>query len=755
MALPAPDPRRAGGVVVLSFADILASGPGRAVLVLARVAFWSAAAMVALALCRRGLTLGDEGYLLNQASDLLAGKVLYRDLDLFVTPGIWYVIAGLFWFTGPSVIATRLLAAGVLLATMLVTRRIVRASGSSLWGDAGAGLVLVFAVWAWPAWSFSFYSPWAALAAMGSLACTLEWIRSRRGAWLVACGVLTGLSLAFKQNYGVFAAAGCVLAILLDEIALAPLSFSWRDVLRSTLRASLRIAAGGVLVVVPLVALLAWQGALGAAFESLVLRPFQGFVDAHSIPYLKLSELWQHSRMWKSGGLIYMAVPVYTTGLRYSWPWPAVSLVEVLHVVLFWIPPLAFAGLGIHGLRRIRRGPSAAERALLATTSFAAVFYLGIFPRADFNHLINVYTPVLAMLAAAAAVHFGQGRWRAAAPRRAAAAITAVCFLCFAGVAAVWMNDLRKIFWIPLEAPRAGVLVEPLAAEMYNHEIELIRGMTAEDEAVFALPGLSMIPFLAERPMPTRYYNYYAVHIGHDNGREAAREIEESGARVILADYNNFFSDVQGMRTYGSELVAYLSRTFRPEFTLSIQAHMLLARRDEPLPEVASRDLWMSCEINGNSGRYFREQLLFGSLYHSFRGAWGDRNERTTICQVQVPSQATLRVALELRQSALALEPAEASAQMWVLPDHGQPQKVFGHEWPLASDNACSRDIGEEFAVDLTPWEGEVVTLLLRSFVHGPIPMSTDMHGLSVMWNGGRIESPDYEAPSEDPPVVE
>jgi hypothetical protein len=710
--------------------------------------------LIVVALCRRGITLGDEGYVLSQATDLLAGKILYRDLDLFVTPGIWYVLAGLFWFTGPSVIATRYLAVGILLATMLVTRHIVKASGGPLWGDFGAVLILVFAVWAWPAWSFSFYSPWAALAGLGSLACTLEWIRSRRGGWLVACGAMAGLSIAFKQNYGVFAAAGCVIAVALDEIATTP--GSPRATIRRTIDASLRIACGGVLVVGPVVALLAWQGALGAAFDSLVVRPFHGFADSHAIPYLQLSELWRHSRMWNTGGLIYMAVPVYTTGLKYSWPWPGISLIEILHVALYWLPPVAFAGFGLHGLRRLRRSPSVAERSLLATTVFAAVFYLGIFPRADFNHLINVYAPVLAMAAAAAAVHLGQGRWRAAKWRRAAAGVAGLTFVCFAAVAAIWMNELRKIYWIPIASPRAGVLVEPLAAEMYNHEIEMIRSMTAEDEPVFALPGLSMIPFLAERRMPTRYYNYYAVHIGHDKGREAAREIEESGARVILADYNNFFSDHEGMRVYGSELASYLNRTFEPQFTLSIHSHMLLLRREEPLPDTASRDLWRSCEIrsDGTPGRYLREQLLYRSLYHSFRRAWGTRNERTTICQVQVPEAARIRLALELRQVALATEPVEASAEMWLLPDHGQPTKLLEHAWELSSENACSRDVGEEFSVDLSPWEGEVVTLLLRSFVHGEIPPSTELHGLSVLWNGARIESPDYEAPSEEDAAV-
>lgn len=741
----------------MSLPDFFAGRTGRTILALARAVFWSASALVLVALCRRGLTLGDEGYLLSQASDILAGKVPYRDLDLFVTPGVWYLIAGLFSFTGPSVIATRIAVVGCLLGTMVVTRRIVKASGGPLWGDFAAGLVPVFAVWAWPAWSFSFYSPWAALAAMAALASTLEWMHSRRSSWLVAGGVSIGLSIAFKQNYGVLAAAGCAAAMLLDEIAVAPsLAAGRRNIARGFARSAVFTALGASLVLVPLLAWLAHQGALVAAFDSLVLRPFRGFADAHSIRFLEFGDLWRRSQVWTIGGLIYMAVPVTSTELRFAWDPRSVHLVEILHVALYWSPVFAFAGLGLQGMRRLRRNPSAAERSLLATTVFAAAFFLGVFPRADFNHLINVYPPVLAMLAAAAAVHFGQGRWRSGVLRRLAAVLAACSFLCFAGLAAIWMNDLRKIYWIPLDAPRAGVLVEPLTAEQLNHEIALLRSMTAEGEPVFALPGLSMLPFLAERPMPTRYYNYYSVHIGHDQGLEAAREIERSGARVILADYRNFFSDPVGLLSYGSELASHLKRNFRPEYALSMQTRMLLVRRDEPLAEMPARELWGSCEFpqGDNPPAFVHEYLLFHSIYHSYRRAPGTRNERATVCRLQVPAGgARLRFALETRQPALAEVPATVTAQAWVVSGEGEPQLAFEQSWPMSEENSWIRKTGEEFQVDLSPWAGKEVTLRLRTKVDGVVPplRRADLFGFSVMWNDARLESPDYARPAGIP----
>lgn len=736
--------------------SFLTGTSGRAVLMLARVVFWAAAAAVLVALCQRGLTLGDEGYLLSQANDMLNGKVPYRDLDLFVTPGVWYLIEALFSFTGPSVIATRIAAAVCLLATMLTVRRIVKASGGPLWGDFGAGLIPVFAVWAWPAWSFSFYSPWATLASLVGLTCALQWMNSRRSTWLVLCGLSVGIAVAFKQNYGVFAAAGCFGAVLLDEVAVAPsLVGDWRQFARRGARSAAAIALGGALALLPLAAWLAHQGALAAAFDSLVLRPFGEFAQAHSIAFLRLENLWSRNQLWSTAGLIYAAVPVSVTGLRFNWPGPAVTLVELLHVLLYWGPVLAFVGLGAHGLQRLRQNPTWSERALLATTVFAAAFFLGVLPRADFNHLINVYPPVLAMIAAAMAVHFGEGRWNTTPLRRACAGSAAVAFFSFSLIAVVWMNDLRKRYWIPIDAPRAGVLLEPMAAELFNYEVRLLQEMTDKDEPVFALPGLSMIPFLAERPMPTRYYNYYAVHIGRDHGREAAQEIERSGANVVLADYKNFFSDPVGMTTYAPELANYLKRNFRPEIAVSVQHHMVLKKRATPLEYGPSRGLWMSCEVRPGAmpGRIVREHLLYHSLYHAFRGAWGTRNERLTVCQIQVPMDARLHLALELRQPGLAEEPATATAQMWLLPNHGRAHRLLEHALPLASESGGSHPTWDEFEIDLSRWEGEVVTLLLRTLVEGPVPpFSQDFDGLSVMWNDARIESPEYAAPSSSEP---
>ncbi|MBI5504739.1 MAG: hypothetical protein HY899_08040 [Deltaproteobacteria bacterium] len=712
------------------------------------------AAAVVANLCRRSLTLADEGYLLSQALEIVNGKVPYRDLDLFVTPGVWYLLAGIFSVTGPSVLATRVAAGLCLLATMWLSRRIVAQIGGALWGDFAAILIGVFSVWAFPAWTFSFYSPYSMLAAMAAFACVLSWMRKRDTLWLVACGGLCGLSLVFKQNYGVFALAGCGGAVLLDLYACAESGTPLRRVLLAFARGTTAAAAGAILVVLPIVALLAWQGALDAAFQSLVVRPFHGFADAHAIPYLPFSEVWRRNRLWTATGFIYMAVPMGSMAIAYKWHHFVITLVELLHVALYWLPPFLFPIVALRGLVQLR-GSSRPQRALLALSVFSASCFLGVFPRADFNHLINVYQPVLTLAVATAALSFGAGRWRVSATRMAAALSCVLLVCAYTAFAAVWGNNLRKAMSTEIAAPRAGVLVEPLTAQMIDYEVELLSNLTTKNEPVMAMPGLSMITFLAERRMPTRYYNYYSVHIGEDRGRGVVDEIERAGVRLILADYNNFFADPVGMPRYAPELTDYLYRNFRPVLSIGGKRNQILIRRSEPLPDIPKAPLVRYCDIRpgGRPSQFVQEQFLFQTLYHSYIAAWGTRNQAITICQIQVPARARLRFSVEMRQPVPAIAEADFHAEVWLFPDEGQPTALMRTGRPLSMESSWGADAGEEFSLDLSPFEGQVITLLLRSRIDGELPpRALDLLGLSVMWNAAWIESPDF-AENFGPPV--
>ncbi len=171
-----------------------------------------------LPLIRRAIILSDEGYLLQQSLDLLQGRVIYRDMDAFITPGMWFLLAGVFAIFEPSVLVSRVVALIAYVALCPVVFRIVEAQTSRVWGVAAVASVLLFSVWAFPAWTFAFYSPFSVLFALMALERLLTWQRQGvlRDLWLT--GVLLGLSICFKQNYGIFALVGAALGYLAMQV---------------------------------------------------------------------------------------------------------------------------------------------------------------------------------------------------------------------------------------------------------------------------------------------------------------------------------------------------------------------------------------------------------------------------------------------------------------------------------------------------------------------------------------------------------
>src|SRR2546422_8242577 len=55
----------------------------------------------------------DEGLVLYGAKRILQGQVLYKDFFEFITPGIFYLFAGVFALTGPSLLAAHVVMAVV------------------------------------------------------------------------------------------------------------------------------------------------------------------------------------------------------------------------------------------------------------------------------------------------------------------------------------------------------------------------------------------------------------------------------------------------------------------------------------------------------------------------------------------------------------------------------------------------------------------------------------------------------------------
>ncbi len=686
---------------------------------------------------RRGLLLGDEGYILGQSLAVANGEVPYRDLDMFVAPGIWLLNAVLFKAFGPSVLVSRVPVALCYLLTVATAYWVVRTTSGRTWALVVVALFVAFLLWAFPAWSFSFYSPFAALFVVVAMALQLAWVRRPTVAKLVATGAAVGLAVAFKQNYGAYgaAAAGVVVAAVTIARAHTP-----RDARRSVATRLLCLAAGGLCVVVPLVAYLHACGAGWPMFDSLVVRPFQGFADHHAIDYLPFADIWRQRQITRAGGLVYLPPMLFVTGGLLTWPAWILTTVKALDVILYWLPFVLLAGSVLVALRP-GRGVEI-DRPLLVIVVFAAFLFLGVFPRADYNHLINVYQPFLIL----SVVLVQRLVARIDGPLRSLVVVPAVVlFACYCAFGAAWLRDVRRVLGVPLASERGGVFVEPVSASLVNYQVGAIRALTAPGDAVLAMPGLAMLPFLAERPMATGYYNFYAVHVGHDGGARAAWDAEADQARLVVSDYSNFFSDPDGMLTYAPQLTEYVRGNFREAFSAPPRQQSFLVRRTEPLPPRRRSHLLADCWVATvpTQAGFVVEHVLFRALYQnvSTEAPFAD-----TICRTRVPEDGELRFTLGTRTPDAASPDAHVAAEIWVLPETGAPSsstRAFQVDQPVMPISGWAGRPGAEHVVDLRGYAGQQVLLIFRSgLLGGEVTMNPlAPWRFAVAWEGPTIES--------------
>jgi len=704
-------------------------------------------------LARRGIVMSDEGYLLLQAVDLQGGKRLYRDMDSFVAPGVWLLLAGWFRLVEPSVIASRVLALAGFLATIAVVHRCaLRLAGRG--AAAGAVLALaVFAVWAFPAWTFSFYSPYAVLFALLALERLLAWRVSLRRADLFACGAALGLAIVFKQNYGAFASLGVAAGWLaIRSEARAPAGTPSRPAIGDLLA----LAAGGAAILFPVLAWLAVAGALGAAFESLVLQPFGGFLGRHDIAYLPLAELFQKEKMAGTGRLTYGAWAFTHTALRFDWPKPFVRGIEWLHVLLYWLPPAflaAAAWLGFSGRDERRRF----DAGLLSASAVAGSVFLGVFPRADFNHLMNVLQPVILIAAVVSARALAHARRRPRGAFALATAAAAALFAVYAGVAAYWYVDLLRTLTEKLPQRRGGVLLSPTQADLIDFEVARIRAAAPPGSAVLTIPAGAMLNFLAERPMPSRWYNLYAVHIAADRGAGVVEGARRAAVPLVVTDYDDFFSESAKLREYAPVLVDWVKRNFTIDFLIGIDDQIFLRRRPHELPERETRDALADCDVpeTPDAPRRVRDHLLFRSLHHRLEpGAAGKLQRVATRCRVRVEGAATLALQLGYRQPTRIDRDAELWAEILVVERDSEPpraERLLQTKLPVGPALGWSSPPGPEVRLDLSRWADRDVDLVFRTLFRGRAQMNDlDFRGFAMLWQDPRLElapAPDAAAP--------
>ena len=672
----------------------------------------------------RGVNISDEGFLLLQAVDMLEGKVLYRDIEMFIAPGIWFLVAGLFQIVEPSVLASRIVAAvsyfAVALTIFALVRRSVGREAGTRYGAVCVFVYAALAVWSFPHWTWAWYSPWSVLFALLALQVLLRWRDDRRAWRIVAVGALVGLTAIFKQNYGFFAGAGCGLGVLLFRIEAGERSFG---IVRETALDAARMVAGVLAAIAPLLVYFGIHGALYSIYDRFFLYPLE-FTDAANIPYLPLSALFDPGlfadRIQSTNYLAQLALstPANTPGL------PAPAIVHVLHAVLYWLPPLLLAagvalGVRFEGRRAKLDGP------LLASTVLSGWIFLGVFPRADYTHLVTVYQPLLvtgALVWHRAAQRLGDRRplwtW---APISGGLALVGLYTL----AAVAWLVYLVRSMTEPLPQPRGGVLVHKINAVGINQLVEVVRHHTDEGEPFFGLPDLAMINFLAERPVPGSQYQTYAHMIARDEGALTTEQLDAAGVRFVIARYDNVLSTEPRLSAYAPLLDDYLARHFEPTWMIQNDQYLLLQRRD-PREPVRATSALTDCRFAGGNTREssVREHLLFESLFQPLDPNAAEQRAETR-CRVKVPEDAELVVQIGYKRPIQRQPGATLTAEITAITLDGKYEiPLLRETLPVETMNVDGVRLPPEHRVDVSRIGGREVTLAFRTERKGRVRLS-------------------------------
>src|SRR5262245_20384175 len=150
----------------------------------------------------RWFSFMDEGHLLLYADLIARGGELYRDATVYPLPGAFWLLALAFRVFGASNLVARwILVVEFSLLVALVVPLLRRRAGSRLAWTAVA-VMLVYRVWAFPHWHMYNYSSTALLLQLSALLAGLRFFDSGRRATLALAGLLFGLGVLCKQDYG-------------------------------------------------------------------------------------------------------------------------------------------------------------------------------------------------------------------------------------------------------------------------------------------------------------------------------------------------------------------------------------------------------------------------------------------------------------------------------------------------------------------------------------------------------------------------
>jgi hypothetical protein len=296
-------------------------------------------------------------------------------------------------------------------------------------------------------------------------------LRSPRGAWMLLSGAAAVLGFCFRIDPGISAAGGIGLAVI-------PARTEWR----ARLRDWALLAAGGLAVLLPTLAIWSRHVGLGRLVTEVWIRPF-AMNRLQDLPYPPIE--------WLGFGRI--------------------GIAEIFESLLYFMPWLLFALYAAFlvpgAVRAVRRREPFRHTLLLATLVWAALFFVRSIRRADIAHVDSALPPVCLM-----AVH---GLWTAFSWLRERPGLTALrarrapTLVC-AGAFAFWVFAIGPdVYWREADLGvhlaqlgRIARLQDPEIPNPIYRDVKTIRRLSAPDAEVLDLSCAPVLFPLSDRLGP-------------------------------------------------------------------------------------------------------------------------------------------------------------------------------------------------------------------------------------------------------------
>jgi hypothetical protein len=194
-----------------------------------------------------------------------------------------------------------------------------------------------------------------------------------------------------------------------------------------------------------------------------------------------------------------------------------------------------------------------------AISSFAFIFFLGIFPSAIWSHLAYVVPPILILFVLLCDRLDDRLRRTTPALTRfwKAALVAAVAVSWFAAVRIA--GDIQRWYPVASGLPKADLLVSQEQSTLYRQALRFISRCAGPDDSIFVAPDMPVLYFISQRPNPTPF----DIMIARDANAELIVELLEARGTNCVVFNPDMYIQFESFGTIFPEVDRYLEDSFR------------------------------------------------------------------------------------------------------------------------------------------------------------------------------------------------